>query len=382
MKIFGMNFGRSEEPLTQSVDGYQSFSTPFMKVGKGNLSMPNVNRYYIQNGIVRFGDDNLYPQLLNQMYYTSSIHGSIINFITNSIIGGGYEIGKPDILSAIEKVDIKTFEKINKFKDMAYILTRDLVIHRRVCVLVDKSTSTTKLFRLDPSTIRNNEFNTEFSYSMDWSRGISKQLFKRYTPGCKEEKTLFVYQENTPGQDIYPIPNYNSILNWAFMDGEIPFFQKANIQSSIFPSAVVRKPSAFKSDDEKRAFKESFARTDQDRYGKVTVLVGNGLENTPEYIPVPTNNNDKLFTTTRKDLIDSICQAWSINPGIMGVKVAGSLGNNQELEMSYAIYEKSVVMPFRNKLTDIFNELIDIYELNQPLKINDYQIIEKEIKQQ
>lgn len=63
----------------------------------------------------------------------------------------------------------------------------------------------------------------------------------------------------------------------------------------------------------------------------------------------------------------------------MGIKVAGSLGNAQELEMSYSIFEKNIVMPLRDELTEIYDDLLDIADVKNSIEINDYQIIEKAI---
>jgi len=54
----------------EMVEGYQSFSTPFLPVGRGNLTLPYVNGRYVQESWVRFGEGNLYPEMLNQMYYS------------------------------------------------------------------------------------------------------------------------------------------------------------------------------------------------------------------------------------------------------------------------------------------------------------------------
>ena len=113
-------------------DGYQIYSTPFYKVGEGNLSLPYVSNRIETMGIVRFGTDNLYPQLLNQMYYTSPLHGSIINFKARSAVGGGYEIIREG-LTAIENVNLYKFEKTNKLHRMIDVLCKDLLIHNRAC---------------------------------------------------------------------------------------------------------------------------------------------------------------------------------------------------------------------------------------------------------
>jgi len=63
----------------------------------------------------------------------------------------------------------------------------------------------------------------------------------------------------------------------------------------------------------------------------------------------------------------------------MGIKVQGSLGNAQELEMSYAIFEKNVVKPMRAEMEKIFSDLLSIAELDGKLVINGYKIVGEEI---
>jgi len=390
MKLFGFNIGSKKveaQPLTQLTDHsfgtYKNFafSTPFYKISKDNLSLPYVTKYYTTNNIVRFGEDNLYPQLLNQLYYTSPLHGSIIEFITNAVIGGGYTY-KNDKLTSSEKIELITFEKLNDWQKLLRLLTRDYLIHRRVCVkVVKRKGAYTKFFRLDPSTIRNDVYNIKFIYSYDWSRGYYDfREFNRWEPTDEDGETLYVYQDNTPGQDIYPIPQYNSILNYAALDGEIAYFHKNNIMNAVFPSLVIRRPKEFNSIEEIQAFKEEItSKTGAHNAGRVLVLTGNGIDDVPQLDSLKANENDKMFETISKELKDQICFAWSLNPSIMGIKVSGSLGNAEELQMSYAIFEKNVVMPYRRELTEIFNQLLFIAGQKNEVEINNYQILDKTI---
>ena len=384
--LFGMKFGKEYIPMTQTIPASNAtgfaFSTPFMKVGSGNLSLPIVDKYYTQNGIARFGEDNLYPQLLNQMYYTSPMHGKLIEFITNAVIGGGYEFILANLTGA-EKVELLTFEKKHKLEKLSRLLTRDYVIHRRVCVVItrDGSGKLLKTKRLDPSTIRNYIDLEKFVYSNDWSRGLAGiKQYNRYNAGTREQETLYVYQDETPGQDIYPIPQYNSILNWCNLDGDIAFLQKSNIQNGVFPSAVIRRPKEFSSIEEVNKFKvEIGSKTGAENGGRLIVLTGNGMDDTPEFIQVSANNNDKLFETTLRDLNREISIGHGLDPSIAGISTGGSLGNNQQIEMLYSIFEKDIVMPLRRTMEEILNDIIDISKIPNSIKIKDYQIIEKTI---
>lgn len=371
---------QSIAPLEQKND-YQSFSTPFRKIGKGNLGSPYVNPYYTVAGIVQFGSDNLYPQLLDQMYYTSAIHGACIDFITNTTIGGGFDYNIP-ILTGKEKVDIFTFERLNKIKKLIKSITRDKIIHKRVCVLVykDDKGNFKRFKRFNPATIRNNRELDKFIYCNDWNNRTGMKEYKRYNSESKEQESLYIYQEETVGQDVYPFPTYISVMNDIYLDGEIAFLQKSNIQNSIWPSLAVRVPHTFKSQDEVDAFKKGLGdKTGAEEAGRIMVVVGNGMDDTPEIVPISSNANDKLFNDTIDGIMNKVCIAHNINPSIMGIKVAGSLGNAQELQMSYSIFEKNVIMPLRDEISEIMDELFDIAGIKNTIHIRDFRIIDSQV---
>lgn len=369
------NIDLSSAPTPNSK--HQSFSTPFLKIGAGNLGSPYINSAYTVSGIVQFGQDNLYPQVLDQMYYTSAIHGACIDFITNTAIGGGYTYKNPAI-NGVEQVDLYTFEKTNKWKKIVRELTRDFLIHRRVCVVVVKdATGKFKKFkRLNPATVRNDMEVENFIYCRDWSRRTGLKTYKRYDYQSNCYESLYVYQDESVGQDIYPLPTYISVLNDVYLDGEIAFLQKSNIQNSIWPSIAVRVPKQFESQDEIDSFKAGLSsKAGAQNGGKIMVLTGNGMDDVPEVTPIATNQNDKLFDSTKDSIMNKICIAHLINPSIMGIKVAGSLGNAQELEMSYGIFEKNVITPLRSIMTEIFDELLDIAGIKNSIVITDFKVI-------
>jgi hypothetical protein len=389
MNIFQRMFSTAQ-PIIQDptsnvkpVDNSMAFSTSFMPVGKGNLSLPRVNRWYTNQGYVLFGQDNLYPQLLNQLYFTSAIHSDAIDTIVNAVSGGGWEIGRGATITTNQLVDIKKFKFKTKMSKLVKNITRDWVIHKRVCIIVkrDLDGKIINLKRLDPSTIRHHVDGKTFLYNIDWSAGLVEfKKYKCFYAYPKEAETLLVYQEDSPGQDIYAIPAYNSILNYAALSGDIAFFMKNNIKNSVFFSGVIRRPKDFSSIDEIDKFKHQIESSKgPENGGKLLVLTGNGMDDVPEYTPLQANNNDKLFTDTIKIITDEICFAHKINPSIMGVKVQGSLGNAQELQMSYAIFEKNVVKPIREELQDLINTILQEADIQFDMTFNDYQIIDDEL---
>lgn len=373
-------FTKQEEPKTDMIidTKYQNFSTPFGQIGKGNLSLPYVRAYSPAEPYIRFGNDNLYPQLINQMYQQSPLNGAIINFKRNSVIGGGFEInGMSD--NAKDKVDLYAFLKKNKFTKLIHNATLDLIMHGRITVIVTEDEKGNVTFkRVGPETVRNNEDSTIFSVSTDWSRQINVKQYRAYKPGMKGE-SMFEYapSKGEAGQAIYPIPQYCSSLNSAFLNGEIPFLQKSNLINSIFPSLMLTMAKKFASEEEAQQFRETIEKAKgPQEAGRILAFVTNSSEQLPTITPIPVNQNDKLFTETIDEVKASICTAHNIDMLIMGLRTPGKLGSGAELPQAYAIFEKNVVLPLREQVSEFADELLSIGNQAAEIVINDYKIID------
>lgn len=353
---------------------YSAFSTPFGKIGEGNLSLPYI-RAYGSERFIRFGNDNLFPQIVNQMYFQSALNGSIINYKANAVIGGGYELTSNDT-TGIQKVKEYTFIKKNKFNKLMRQLTKDLIMHGRVCVIIDPTMKDISIKRVGPEKVRVNATKTIYTIAEDWSRSIGMYEIKPYYINSNE-KTLFVYEiDGDAGQDIYPIPQYCSALNDAFLDGEMSYLQKSNIINSIFPSFMIKLAKKFGSQEEINQFKDTINKAKgAPNAGRIMTFVANSVEQLPTIETIPTNNNDKIFDSTLQRVDANICRAHSIDPLLMGIRVSGSLGNGNELKETYTIFEKNVVMPLREMIEELGDELLFIAGVNSNIKINNYQII-------
>jgi hypothetical protein len=381
------NFGSKKieavsTPITEDKAGYFAFSTPFVKIGKGDLSKPYVDVNWTGlRGFVRFGSDNLFPQIVNQMYYTSPLNGSIIEYKKNAVIGGGYTIEETN--NAKDKVELYTFIKKNKFNKEVKSFTRDLIMHNRIAAYIycNDAGKPIKMVRISPDKVRVCPNKKEAFISDDWLRQTGIEVCPIYNGVDKYKKSVYYYEIDTPGQDYYPIPMYSSAFNWMYLDGESSLLHKQNIQESIFPSLVVKRPKNFKSPEEAERFSDALTRKKgADSAGFVWVLTADSKEMLPDVTTVQTSGNDKLFLQTDERMDAAICRAHQIDPFIMGIRVSGKLGSGQELEHAYLTFEKNYVMPMREELEFIFNDMLFMFGINQTLTINNYQIVDGVIK--
>jgi len=363
------------------VEGYQSFSTPFLKVGGANLTLPYVNGRNQTNGYIPFGQDNLFPELLNQIFYSSPLHGSIVGYKVNAAVGGGFNI-VADRLTPQDKLELYTLERKLNIKKVVPAVTQQLILHNRVYfkLCFDDKMKLTKIVNLSPEKLRINLDRKRYYICDDWSSRIGVQEIRRYTPTSRDYEQLFVYEVECIGQDYYPLPQYTSALNFAFLSGELSYFAKSNIQNSVFPSFAMMFPKRPQSEEEKNMIRNTIDRLKgAANAGKAVAFFANSADQLPKIESLPTNGNDSLFQEASQLNTEQICFSHTIDPILMGIRTTGSLGNGSDIKQAYIIFEKNVVMPLREMVSDIFNELLFIAKIDADFTINNYQIINEAI---
>ena len=367
----------SKPKAPEMVEGYQSFSTPFLPVGRGNLTLPYINGRYVQESWVRFGEGNLYPEMLNQMYYSSPLHGAIVDFKTNAVIGGGFNL-TTDKLTPQEKLEMFTFEKKANLKHTVKAVTKQLIIHNRVYfkLFFGEKRKLIKIENVSPEKVRVSSCKRYYYLSDDWSTRIDTEQIKPYHITCKDSCQLFSYEVKSVGQDYYPLPTYTSALNFAFLSGELSYFAKSNIQNSVFPSFAMMFPKRPQSEEEKHMIKDTIDRLKgAANAGKAVAFFANSADQLPKIESLPTKGNDKLFHEASALNTEQICFSHTIDPILMGIRTTGSLGSGSDIKQAYVIFEKNVVMELRQQVTTIFQQLLTIARIPAQFTINNFQII-------
>jgi capsid portal protein len=374
-------FDRFKAVKAEVVEGYQSFSTPFGKIGGANLSLPYVNGRYQVAGYIPYGQDNLFPETLNQLYYTSPLHGSIVDFKVNATIGAGYDL-KVTSLTADEKLAIYTWEKKMKLSKSVREVCKQIVMHNRVYfkLYFDEKHQVKRIENVSPEKVRINRAKDCYFLCDDWASRIDVIPVTKYHPLNSDKCQLYAYEIKAIGQDYYPLPTYTSALNFAFLSGELSYFAKSNIQNSIFPAFAMMFPKRPQSEEEKKVLRDTIDRMKgAQNAGKGVAFFANSQDQLPKIESIPTNQNDKLFQEASGLNTEQICFAHTIDPILMGVRTTGALGGGADIKQAYVIFEKNVVIPLREMVAEIFAELLNISKLKAEFSIKNFQIINETI---
>jgi hypothetical protein len=316
------------------------------------------------------------------MYYTSPLHGAIVDYKTNAAVGGGFELTVDKNATATEKVDVYTFDKRTNLKQLVPVLTKDVIIHNRAYFYLcfNQIGDLIKIKHIGAEKIRKDKYGETYFICEDWSSQIDIKEIKPYRWNLKQRECLYVYENKSVGQDVYPLPQYSSAMNWAFLDGEMSYLQKSNIINSIFPSFAMMFPKKPQSEEEKIAIKNTIDKAKgAQNGGKAIAFFANNAESLPKIESIPTNSNDNLFQNTTESIDSKICQAHIIDPILMGIRVSGKLGSGSDIKQAYIIFEKNTIIPLRNIIEDIVNELLKIADVKADFTINNFQIVNETI---
>jgi hypothetical protein len=343
----------------------------------------------VTNKWVNFGEDNLYPNMINQLEQRCGLHNTILNFKTQAVLSGGYEFVGQDALDVTKKIEFLQFvNHINSdytLNDLINDITSDYVKHNIVYLKLTFNTKHDKVIkveRIEPSKMRvgvdksNPEKVKKYYYCFDYEY-YGVYGIKEYAPYDKNDKEnnvqIYRYQTNHYASKFYALPDYSAGANWMYLSAEISNFQKSNIENSINPSMSVKFYQLPANDEEKRTIingiNNSYAGSA--KAGKPVIIFSDGKELAPDVEPIQTSALDKQFAIVSDQIDRNICYAHGINPMIIGIKTPGSLGNSTELKESFDIYRQVWIKPTQTKIENIINKLFAINGYSVTFKLND-----------
>lgn len=380
------NFGKqqAQQPIVENkkFDGFRAISTEGL-----DLSKPFVDDYFNRGfSFVHFGETNLHPQILNQLYVSSPMHQACCNFKKYSLIGDGYEWQGMKDLSMEEQIKIKQFENMSSLQQSSIKITLDWIKHGRVIALVRYSKKYDKYthFRLvDPESIRNNlvglfqDRPTRYFYSRDWTRSMAQMELKPYALDNYDEWQVLEIRNEVGGFRSYGVPDWMSSANWQSVSADLGLLHKSAIENGIQPSVIWKFPYEM-SPDERYRWEQAMKEQGKGarNYGRAIKVEAQGKDLMPELEVVKTTDNHKIFEQTSKEQKEEIAISHNINPALMGVRIAGSLGATEEIEFSAKQFEKIWINENRGIVERFINEIAEVCGIKSKMKIKKTNVID------
>jgi hypothetical protein len=314
-------------------------------------------------GFVNYGDDNLFPQYLIDLFHSSSTHNALTTTIATMVFGEGFDATTLDGRLAFNQWNLN--DELRK-------ACVDFQIQGGFALEVNWSldrTTIANVSHLPFENIRSGFVNEEekvdyYYYSKDWSsKRAEVDEICTFDPERKlDHPTQILYVKPfSPGSFYYPKPCYTGSIDYIELDKEIGKYHINNMLNGMAPSYRVHFLNGIPPEEERNRIRMDIERqmTGAGNAGKFIVTYSDDPERRPIFEPFELSDAHNQYQFLSEEVTAKIMVGHRVtNPQMFGVAVPGKLGGGGELAESADLFNQNVVRPNRRIVEETVQTLL------------------------
>lgn len=308
---------------------------------------------------VNYGSDNNYPDSLRGYKKQSATLGTIINGITDYIVGDGVDVS-PQLGNMADKMNRRgeTAQEIVRQLAGDYALYGGFAIQ----VIYSQIGTVAEVYALDFAKVRSNKYNELFLYCEDWRSGgklWQYPAFDRKNAALGETSQILYFKNGA--RTTYPQPMYESALKDIRIEIGCSDYNLSSISRGFMARYILNLPNeANLTDAQKEAIekgiKEKFCGANLDTNFMI-YWANNGEKLEPSKIEADDTN--ERFLTTKEDARSNIYTAFRATPNLFGLPSATTGFNAQEYAQAFKLFQKTVISPMQQAIEGAFAKIFD-----------------------
>lgn len=357
-----------------------------------NLDLVKLSHYNIPHLVERsnqdwisFGEDNLYPNYLLELFLGSAINGALIKSIGAMIYGEGLAATNADENEETKESYLRLTELLhNSDDDVLKDLAMDLKLFGGCYVNVIWSRDRSKISKINhipaqyirSGKMVDGEIDTYY-YSADWSKHKKSEYKPRpYRAFSVEDRSsasqILMIRDKNPALFYGFAPDYIAATDYIQLDLEIAQFHLSNISNGMFPSMAINFKNGIPSSEERRVIERQINQkfSSSKAAGKILITFNDGGETTPEIVPIDSNGSSESYQFLSKEVVNKVLSGHRVtSPLLFGIRAeGGGLGSNaDELRDSYSLFNNTVIIPFQNILLKGLEKIFRVNDINLDL---------------
>ena len=308
-----------------------------------------------RQGWIDYGNNNLYPQYLIDLYYNSPIHNALTNSIAFMIEGQG----TGTILdSALQGISF------------------DLKLQGAFVAEVIWSMDFTRVVKINHLPFENcrlaydkdDEEITGIWYSRDWKNSRSKKGKPEFIPAfnpsqAQEQPRQVIYAHGMmAGSSYYPKPDYFGALNYIELSHQMGLYHVNNILNGLFPSFIINFLNGIPQKEEREAIRREWEErlSGANNAGKFLMTFNEDPTRTPDIQAFPLSDADKQYQFLSEETTKQIMVGHRVvSPLIHGIREASGFGSNKdEMLVGLEIFNNQVIKPYQRIITNTFAPIL------------------------
>ena len=324
---------------------------PFV-FGRTGVTLEPIEKLDRANGVIKWGEKNLYPQWLNSLFYGSAIHSGIIRSKVYYISSGGLNYEGPDV-EAWARMFANGTSDVN-LDQLIEQMALDLELYNGVALRGRWSLDRSNCARLDLipfETVRHLADSEQIAVSPDWSdRHTGFMLYEPLNPTERDSLQFYIMYCQKPKQVVfdgkqkvetgaYPLAPYIGGIKSIQTDIEIVNYSHSEIINNFGLGTIINlnggKPKT--PDDRKKLEARIKGATGTDAAGGTVVLFNNGKDNAATIEKLNGNDLNDRYISLSEDVRKNILLAHSVtSTSLFGLSMDGNF-NASEMEVGYEI---------------------------------------------
>lgn len=328
-----------------------------------NIQQINLSRYIPteaiekenRQGWIDYGDNNLYPQYLINLYYNSPIHNALTNSIAFMIEGQGTGTILDSALQGI---------------------AFDLKLQGAFVAEVIWSLDFTRVVKINHLPFENcrlaydkeEEEITGVWYSRDWKNSRSKkgkpEFIPAFNPSQAEEcpRQVIYAHGMMAGSSYYPKPDYFGALNYIELSHQMGLYHVNNILNGLFPSFIINFLNGIPQKEEREAIRREWEErlSGANNAGKFLMTFNEDPARTPDIQAFPLSDADKQYQFLSEETAKQIMVGHRVvSPLIHGIRDTTGFGSNKdEMLVGLEIFNNQVIKPYQRIITNTFAPIL------------------------
>lgn len=324
---------------------------------------------------VNFDYDNLFPNVLYNLYADSPLQASILNNQMKYVYGAGLK----DYEASIFQPNL-----LDRWEDIIKKCITDFCIYGAFSIQVVPSVNGDRLlfYHVPVNQVRlgayNDENQIEYAYlATDWSRINSSNVVEIKMFGVEQpkkgERYLLYFKEYDPSELFYAIPKWYSAANWMLADIALSKYYNNYIRNNFSANLAITYPCDLDEDKKKQLYEmlvESFGG--EENAGNIVLLFGENGTN-PIISSIESVNAD-LYKEVCDTVLKYIVSANRLtSPLLAGLNTSsGFSAKSDEIISSYVLYKLTVIDEIREFIMNKINYLLTLNGQPRCLILQDY----------
>ena len=315
-----------------------------------------------------YGERNVYPQYLFDLYSNVSCLKSVINGLADYIGGENITINIADFQAEVNR-NGETIE------DLVKQIGIDLAIYGGFAlnIIRNKSGKVAELYNINFQNLRSNKDNTEFYYSTDWSKSygrVKSTAYKKFTIEGTEPSSIFYYKNEK--YRTYPSPIWEGAVNSAECLKHISEFHLNSLYNGLSSDYIINFNSGKPTDEQKADIEEAYADkfTGFQNASRQMLSFNDDIQHRTTIEAIPQTNFLDRYNSLYQTCLKDIYTAFRAHPSIFGLPTDNTGFNSQDLAEAFKLFNTTVVLPLQKTIKRCFErifgqkEVISIEPLN------------------